>query len=295
MDPTAVNYDAAATFQGTAGGTKCYYVRTDQTSGTGTGCLNPLARNFGCEERADAPCTGANAPSVTVVVHNPRKCKYMGEAVAGTPAPPSPPPPQAPTGSNLKAKTLASVTTSFQSSGTPDENAAQSVSVLGAIAQTLGITSVADATIEGTVCSISDASDCRGPFPWTPTRRLMAEAMSRRRLSGGVEWTFKIVFQNADTGAAAAAAAQQVIQSTMSTASGIAAVMATTGATITPTSGATAEVGTEIVWVEGSDDNSALAGIIAGSVVGGLVVVGGVGFFLYKKKKQMQTKTVVPA
>merc|ERR1711988_1311729 len=210
----------------------------------------------------------------------------MGEPVSGTPGAPTQPPPAAPVGTGQVAKELAIVIIAFQASGTPAENAGQSSAVLAGVAANLGITDTSTATITATVCSVADPTDCRGPFEWVPSgRRLMAEAMSHRRLSGGSEWSFNVIYQDPVTGPASAAAAQQVVATTMSTADGITAVLAAGGATIVPTSGASAEVATTIVWVEGSSDNKALAGIIAESVVGGLVVVMIIGFVIYKKQK----------
>ena len=66
LERSAMNYDPAATVAHEA--YPCYYVRE--------GCLNPLARNFRCEERGDAPCAQATS---LVTVHNAYRCKYVGE------------------------------------------------------------------------------------------------------------------------------------------------------------------------------------------------------------------------
>jgi hypothetical protein len=86
---TALNYDPLATTEGTSGGTKCWYSKT--------GCLNPAAKNTGCEERSDDKC-----PDSGVTYHVGKLCKWTSEAVDGTPAPPSPPPPSQPSGSYTK-------------------------------------------------------------------------------------------------------------------------------------------------------------------------------------------------
>ena len=80
----ALNYDPAVTVE-----TICYWPRA--------GCLNPAARNFGCDNSdATAPCYHAQ----NVTVHSPAACSYHSDDY---PSPPTPPMPAFPPGYDLES------------------------------------------------------------------------------------------------------------------------------------------------------------------------------------------------
>jgi len=119
MDPTAANFDAAATTPHSGLYFRCYAVVQ--------GCLNPRALNLGCTQKGPAPCTGASAPANPVTVHNPFMCTYpneQGVSASGQapPAPPAPSPtPMAPAPEGMVVTTVVRhlVEVAMAVSGTP--------------------------------------------------------------------------------------------------------------------------------------------------------------------------------
>jgi hypothetical protein len=109
QDNTALNFDPAATAPGRY---PCYYFVS--------GCLNPAALNFGCEQKQnDQNGCSLDNPRTRVTGHDPNKCTWRNGQLVGQPEPPAPPPPQLPPG-DFKTEEEIAVASSFVIAQPPD-------------------------------------------------------------------------------------------------------------------------------------------------------------------------------
>lgn len=285
MDSNAVNYDAAAT---NGYGYPCHSPIL--------GCLNPLAVNFGCENRADAPCsvvdqvTGLHPQPLQsgVAIHSPYRCKYPGEAPMGAPIPPSPPPPAAPTGGGQTATSTyevrVTITTNMPmatvvaSGGGPSSTA---LAVRDAWESNRGAVDTVRVT------SLEDGSTIEFAGTRTPTT-------SRRQLQAvipaiiyGTRWDFVVAASTPE----GAAQIQAILALQPMDQDALAAALATIPG-ITVTSDAEFTVDTIISYSLTNLTTAAAAGLGVGLALG--IILIGVGIWYYRKR-QLKVKEVYPA
>jgi len=289
----AMNYDPTATMSGTSKYTQCY-VCGDSVDAC-TGCLNPSAVNFGCTKYQDNKddCVKAN-----VLVHSASVCKYAGEPPVGTASPPSPPPPAAPAGGGFKAEVVYVFTISFSAAGTVEENLLLADSMLAAMQAEYN--PPADAVLLAFIINVETGS-VYGPLPdceddpalsCTDNARRQLLADEKRRLqASGVEWKFEIKYKDQNQAAAAEASsgglADQAALTAFFEAAGITDLVVTSGGAIS--------IEEEITYVQSGLNDAATAGLIAGVVVGVVLIAGAVFVYMRMKKKAAYAKTVVPA
>jgi len=258
MDETAMNYDPAATVQGTTQYTRCWPLVM--------GCLNPGALNYQCAERSDVPC-----PGTEITLHVTSACKFPGEAAEGAPAPPSPPPPRAPADGGFQAVTRYTVELSFEAAGTVEENQARAGAMIAALRSQVAAPS--DAIVEA---FITDPTTGVKFGPITERRRLQ---------SGGVIWTFVITYADPED----AEAAKEILTVDTSI-DGITAIFAAAVPDLVVTSDASVAVVRKVEYVEGGLTNAELAGVIAG-VIGGVCGMA-IGVSLFLRRRSMQRSRI---
>jgi len=290
MDNAARNYDPFATVQGTSGGTKCYYFID--------GCLNPKAVNYGCtaapSERGDVPCPNSGATR-----HNSIFCKYPNEPAAGMPYPPSPPPPKAPSGGGFAAKKEYRTEQTFVVEGTVAENVERAPAVMGAYTTSLGISP--DDVNSGRIrveAYIVGGGERKGPYELSYEEGAWkATLISRRQLEGKRELqssstTFEIstTTDSEDT----AASIQNTLNSEFNSAAKATDFLKAAGVTVItdPEPATTVEV---ITYTKSGLTDAATAGVIAGCVIGGVLIIVVILLVLRQRQKKAYAKTVVPA
>jgi len=288
MDSTARNYDPLATIQGTGGGTACYYYID--------GCLNPLARNYGCTVRQDSDCPNSGATR-----HNAIFCKYPGEPVNGIPHPPSPPPPTAPSGGGYAATKVYTVRQAFLTSGTVDENIARARDVISAFATRLGV-SQADLSSGAVVVTAYIIGEGRREGPYRLNADGTVSVVSiRRQLEGKRElqssgtttqWELKTTTPDEST----AATFENTLRTSFNTAAAAQTFIGVPGLEVVadPAPATTTEV---ITYKKSGLTDAAQAGVIAGCVIGGVLIMVMILLVLRQRQKKGKAyaKTVVPA
>jgi hypothetical protein len=281
-DPSARNYDPLATAP--MGPGACFT--------TATGCLNPSAVNFCCAARQDTAC---DCLHTGVVVHYTKACKWPGEASDSQPLPPSPPPPGMPGGGGFEAIVTFVVQVSFTTAGTPAENKGESKmsSVVADYAAYVGL------PLETTTAKVMDFFECLfatlhagGRYEASTescgaVRRLLGDFV-RRLSEEGTKWVFETEYQDESS----ATAAKDSVASKDMSAAGLSSALSG----VTVTSDATVTVEKKIVYKQTGLPDAVVMGIIVGVVIGVVLILGIVGFVLYKKRqKRMKLKTVIPA
>lgn len=290
----AMNYDPTATMSGTSKYTQCYIC--DGSIEECTGCLNPSAVNFGCTEYQDGTdgCVKAN-----VLIHSAQICKYAGEPAVGTPSPPSPPPPSRPSGGGFAEVVLYVFTLSFSAAGTVEDNVLLADSMLAAMQAEYN--PPADAVLLANIINV-ETFERYGPLPDceeagfegtctdVDNRRQLSNE-KRRLQAGGVEWEFQIKYKDAS----AAASAEQSSGGLADQAALMAFFQAAGIDDLVVTSGGLISIEEEVTFVQSGMNDAEMAGLIAGVVVGVVLILLAVFVYMRMKKRAAYAKTVVPA
>merc|ERR1719440_1814288 len=295
MDPTAVNYDSAATVNSL---TWCVPLVV--------GCMMPPEIPNGPYSSYDLSTSEFD---FTATKHDGAQClsavpksqyHLSGKVPAArTPSPPSPPPPSRPSGGGFAEVVLYVFTLSFSAAGTVEDNVLLADSMLAAMQAEYN--PPADAVLLAYIKNV-ETFERYGPLPdceeagfegtCTDVDNRRQLSNEKRRLQAGVvEWEFQIKYKDAS----AAASAEQSSGGLADQAALMAFFQAAGIDDLVVTSGGLISIEEEVTFVQSGMNDAEMAGLIAGVVVGVVLILLAVFVYMRMKKRAAYAKTVVPA